>query len=196
VAGSPDADTRAAPLANFEIDITEQGWFDAEADSERYDLCSHGDIRLIIGGRVVAPGDGSGDWTISTSALALLRTLESDHVSGDWRDQLVLHCGMIFMLSCPLGIDWSVRHAYGRVHLSEVVLRDEARHDFPGLAADLTEEEYHRQLIAFAQKAKQPFIGVEKATSDDYEQQCYEEFWDEYDARLERAVARSTGRSA
>ena len=82
VAESADSETHrhgATTLPAFAIEITRQGWITSEADSVDRDLCSHGDIRLVIGGRVIAPGDGEGDYTISTSALALLRTLESDH---------------------------------------------------------------------------------------------------------------------
>jgi hypothetical protein len=41
------------------------------------DLCSHGGIRLTIGGQVIALGEDDDEYGISESALALLRTLES-----------------------------------------------------------------------------------------------------------------------
>ena len=123
---------------SFEIEITSQGWLDVP-DAEHEDLCSHGDVRLVIGGRVIAAGDGSGDYTISTSALALLRTLESDHGLGPRvvPTALVMHCGMLDMVSCPEGIDWSVSHRDGRVLLADVVKNETER--FPGLTADLSE---------------------------------------------------------
>ena len=56
---------------SFELEVTSQGWLESTTwDAEREDLCSHGDLRLVIGGHVIAPGDGSGDYAISTSALA------------------------------------------------------------------------------------------------------------------------------
>ena len=69
----------------------------------------------MIGGRVIAAGDDTGDYTISTSALALLRTLESDYSpdSGFQPTALVMHCGGLLMVSCPYGINWSVRHRGG-----------------------------------------------------------------------------------
>jgi len=175
------------PDPAFEIDITRQGWIAPEPESARADLCSHGDVRLVIGGRVVAAGD-VGEYTISTSALALLRTLESDHTSGSG-DQLVLHCGLLLMTSCPIGIDWSVTHSDGEVRLSEVVRCDELGTvvAFPEIEVVLPQSEYRGQIVHFAEKAKRPFAGAEKVFADDVDRQLYEEFWGEYDARLARA---------
>ena len=51
---------------SFELEVTSQGWLESPTwDAAREDLCSHGDLRLVIGGRVIAAGDGSGDYTIS-----------------------------------------------------------------------------------------------------------------------------------
>ncbi|MDP9261738.1 MAG: hypothetical protein M3O89_07205 [Actinomycetota bacterium] len=112
----------------FEIEIITQGWTGStEEDAERVDLCSHGDIRLTIGDCLIAPGDGEGDYTISTSALALLRTLESDHSP---------------------------------------------------------ERPVAGSLVAFAEKAKRLFEGLDKVFHDDSDRQEYDEFWREYDERL------------
>jgi len=55
----------------FEIEITSQAWITDQPSSKLDDLCSHGNLRLVIAGCVVAPGDGDDDYTLSTSALAL-----------------------------------------------------------------------------------------------------------------------------
>ena len=189
--------------AGFEIQITRQGWIDPELDVAPADLCSHADIRLEIGGQVIVtgeaqPGEVAGRWTISTSALALLRTLESDH-SPDRRvaDRLILHCGMIEMMTCPIGVDWSVTHLGGRVLLHDVARFDTVDETeavrFPGLEIELAEEGYRLPVVAFAEKAKEPFVGTEKTPADDYEQQRYEEFWREYDGRLARALSPFSG---
>ena len=172
---------------SFELEITSQGWLDVP-NAERDDLCSHGDIRLVIGGPVVAAGDGSGDYTISTSALALLRTLESDHSARApvVPTALVMHCGMLDMVSCPEGIDWSVSHRDGRVLLADVVKNETER--FPGSTADLSEDEYRRAIVAFAEAAKEPFAAVEKSL-DESTRAEFETFWREYDERLGRATA-------
>jgi hypothetical protein len=172
---------------SFELAITSQGWLEApDWDAAREDLCSHGDLRLVIGGRVIAPGDGSGDYAISTSALALLRTLESDHGRGARvvPTSLVMHCGGLLMISCPYGIDWSVSHRGARVLLGDVVKNETER--FAGLAVDLAEDEYRRAIVAFAERATEPFAGVEKVL-DESTRGDYEAFWREYDERLGRA---------
>jgi hypothetical protein len=179
-------------LPEFKIDITEQGWITSKPESVSEDLCSHGDIRLVIGGHVIAPGDGSGDYTISTSALSLLRTLETDHSPDDPdAEQLILHCRMLLMLSCPIGIDWRVTHRDGRVFLSDMVRSDNTDPcdavRFAGVAVELSEDAYRREIVAFANKAKEPFAGIEKVFPDEVEQREYEEFWLEFEGRLARA---------
>ena len=183
----------------FQIEIVTQGWLGdqkPEYDPAQHDLCSHGDIRLVIGGRVIAPGD-EGEYGISESALALLRTVESDHSpERPVAERLVPHgCGLILMLSCPIGIDWSVSHVGARVRLHDVVRYDSVDETqtlrFPGLAVELERDEYCREVVAFAEQAKQLFVGVEKVFEDglfedDFDRQQYEEFWAEYDQRLTR----------
>jgi hypothetical protein len=174
---------------SFELEVTSQGWLEptsADWDPARDDLCSHGDLRLVIGGLEIAAGDGSGDYAISTSAHALLRTLESDHGRGARvvPTSLVMHCGGLTLVSCPYGIDWSVSHRGGRVLLGDVVKNETER--FAGLAVDLSEDEYRRAVVAFAERAKEPFATVEKSL-DESTRDEYEAFWREYDERLRRA---------
>jgi hypothetical protein len=58
---------------------------------------------------------------------------------------------------------------------------------FPGLAVELPEDDYRRRIVAFAEKAKEPFDGVEKVLDDDpWENELYPRFWAEYNALLER----------
>ena len=170
---------------SFELEVTEQGWLDVP-DAERDDLCSHGDVRLVIGGQVISAGDGSGDYAISTSALALLRTLESDHGRGARvvPTSLVMHCGGLALVSCPYGIDWSVSHRDGRVLLGDVVKNEAER--FEGLEVDLPEDEYRRAIVAFAERATEPFATVAKSL-DESTRAEYEAFWQEYGERLRRA---------
>jgi hypothetical protein len=182
----------------FEIAITKQGWIGpptSKYDPELEDPCSHGDIRLVIGGEVIASGDGDGDFGISESALALLRTLESNYLpkrsSVDY-DCLISHgCGAILMMSCPIGIDWSVSHGGGQVLLSDVVRYDSPDDAeavrFPEVVVELPEDEYRRRIVAFAQKAKELFAGVEKRFPDEWDRDQYERFWGEYEELLARA---------
>jgi len=63
----------------FKIQILEQGWI--EEGSSEWDQCSHGKISLVIGGTRIA--DEEEYFGISESALAMLRTLESDHSQNE-----------------------------------------------------------------------------------------------------------------
>ena len=186
----------------FEILITRQGWLgendpDLDYDPARVDLCSHGGIRLTVGGQVITFGEDDDEYGISESALALLRTLESDH-SPEQRvaERLIFHgCGAILMMGCPVGIDWSVSHVGGQVRIDDVVRYDTVDETeavrFPGVAVELSEDEYRLQVVAFAERAKEPFEGIAKELADDFERQQYEEFWEEFDARLDRAARNS-----
>ena len=124
----------------FQIEIRRQGWLTA-AEAEPYDLCSHGEIHLAINGITITPPKDQNHYTISSSALALLRTLNGDRpeVEPDAdalihsANRLILHCGQTFLQSCPIGIDWSVRHTRGQVHLSDFRRWDTCSDDSPVL---------------------------------------------------------------
>jgi hypothetical protein len=101
---------------------------------------------------------------------------------------------MITMLSCPIGIDWSVTHLDALVRLHDVIRYDSVDETqavrFRGLAVELPEDEYRLKVAAFAEQAKEPFLaGSEKTPGDDCEEELYRDFWREYDERLGRALA-------
>lgn len=140
---------------------------------------------------------GTEDYGISESALAMLRTLESDHsqekpATDNWPSgsRLVFHgCGTILMMGCPIGMDWKVEHLSGdRVRLSDVRRFDTTSDTdvvtFPGLAVDIEKHEYREVVTHFAQEARQLFNGVTKRIPEDQDRQQYERFWTEYDALL------------
>src|SRR5262245_47880158 len=179
--------------SDFELEIADQGWLGSLSDEEaEHDLCSHGRIRLSIGGRTIDPGDKY-EWGISETALGLLRTLESDHSpERPVTERLIpCGCGAILMMNCGIGIDWSVRHTAERVRVADVVRYDVPGSNaqpvlFPGVSAELAVEEYRRQVVSFAITAKAPFAGVERRfdDEDDFDRQQFERFWEEYDELL------------
>src|SRR5262249_54458019 len=175
------------PEEAFSIAIVSQGWLAGCSPEE--DLCSHGRIRLVIGGVVVSPGDE--EYGISESALALLRTLTADHTSEcPVAERLVFHgCGAILMMGCPIGIDWDVRHAPGAVELSDVrryETTDGRPVLYPQVRAALPAEDYRRAVVAFAAEAKALFAGVPKAVTDSFDREQYTAFWQEYERHLAR----------
>ena len=179
----------------FRIEVLQQGWLGDTAEAAADDLCSHGRLRITIGGQIVA--SGTEEFGISETALALLRTLERDHsaanpVAGSFPGEarLVYHgCGTMLMMGCPIGMDWQVEHLPGdRVRLSNVrrfdTTNDAEAVTFPGLEVEVDEVDYRRAVTRFAREAKQLFTGISKTPQEDWDRQQYEQFWQEFDRLL------------
>jgi hypothetical protein len=158
----------------FSIEIVEQGWIAPDAGDE--DLCSHGRIRLVIEDETILDGGPDVGVGVSETALALLRTLDSDHTrDAPVAERLVFHgCGMILMLGCYMGVDWEVHHDGDQVHLSKVCVDDGPAQN---IATTLTRNEYEGALLAFADEATQPFRGVTKRVTGEFERDQYQAFW-------------------
>ncbi len=92
------------------------------------------------------------------------------------------------MMGCPIGINWNVTHVQGHVILNNIIRFDTTNEErstkFTNLEAKLTEEDYRKQVIAFAVKAKQPFQELPRSYYEDFDRQQFETFWKEYDALL------------
>ena len=121
-------------LPGFHIEIVTQGWLGPngltdDPEAAAYDRCSHGDVRLVIGGQTIASGE-DGEYGISEAALGLLRTITSNRTRspvtspGSWVgsaeeyqkfERLIPHgCGLILMMNCRSG-------STGRSSISKVV---------------------------------------------------------------------------
>ncbi len=96
------------------------------------------------------------------------------------------------MMGCPIGIDWTVRHAEDRVRITDVVRYDTTNEGdatrFPNLEIEMPLDEYRDEVVAFARRAKEPFEGVEKSFGDEVDEQDYLDFWEEYDRLLSGAT--------
>jgi hypothetical protein len=174
-------------MSSFEITLLEQDWLGTEP--AQFDLCSHGRIRLIIGGQVIL--DGRENYGISESALALLRTLDHDHTPEQHlSDRLIFHgCGTVLMMGCPIGLDWSVLHHNGQVTIKNILRWDSPDEDraqqFNGLEVRLTEAEYRQAIIEFAQQVIPFFEGQTKEFFDAQDRLSYEKFWAEFHTRVQ-----------
>jgi hypothetical protein len=201
-------------LPDFHIEIAKQGWLtqngpDAnDPEAALRDLCSHGDIRLVIGGQTIATGSG-GEFGISEAALGLLRTITSARTRSPVQrpeysglseeeaqkfQRLIPHgCGLFLMMNCNIGIDWTVEHLDGRVRISEVYRCDNNDaadvFDHPDAVVELPLAEYRDAIVDFARKAKELFEGVTKSFDEDCERDWYLAFWEEYDRLLADAAA-------
>lgn len=78
---------------------------------------------MEVGSTVITQTGIGEEWGISESALALLRTLDSDYVCfPKCEEGLILHgCGALLMSGCPISIHWSVQHKGDEVFLSDFV---------------------------------------------------------------------------
>jgi hypothetical protein len=115
----------------FEIKIIDLHWIKNEDDPR--DLCAHGHVYLKIGDEIISDKE-TGDWTLSSTALSLMRTIESDYKKDDYGNQLLPHCGHFFIADdknetvtiqgCDTGIDWIIIHNDGIIeHISNRVKR-------------------------------------------------------------------------
>ncbi|MBN1564310.1 MAG: hypothetical protein JXA10_10760 [Anaerolineae bacterium] len=84
---------------SFQIEILSQGWLgeNSEVTQENnedtvFDLCSHGLIRLVIDGQIILPTEENDSYGISESALAMLRSLDSNHYSDSRAEFILAHC--------------------------------------------------------------------------------------------------------
>jgi CBS domain-containing protein len=171
----------------FSVEIVRQGWLPHVEAAD--DLCSHGAIRLQIGGVLVA--DGSEDYGISESALAMLRTLHSDRLRGDaLAECMILHgCGTMLGFGCGLGVDWTTRHSRGVVTTTDVVRYDAAggrdAREFTSASLVLPFADYARAIATFAETARTLFESTPKHVEQNETWPGeYSSFWSEYDKLL------------
>ncbi|SFJ54686.1 hypothetical protein [Thermoflavimicrobium dichotomicum] len=173
----------------FEIRLLKQ-YFSGDM---KYDLCSHGEIFLRIGDTILSDHE-DGEWNISESALALLRTVVSDFPSNtlpkyyfegiEEEVNLIHHCGC-FMLFCPICIGWKVTHQGQKVVLTDFQ-KNEGEMTYPNLSVTLPLREYATEIYHFAIEAKKLFEGHNKIVKNNelFDGQ-YQWFWEEYDELLE-----------
>jgi hypothetical protein len=170
----------------FQIELLDQGWLNSSDPDD--ELCSHGHLRLVIGGQEVIGGEES--YGISQSALAMLRTLAADHTREEpVAQQMVFHgCGTMLMMGCPVGADFSVHHRNGRVTIRDAVRYDTTNEAqatrFPSLEVELPEAEYRDQIVGFALRARELFAGTVKRVEDDFDAEQYRDFWAEFNKIL------------
>ena len=104
----------------FKIHIDDLFWINGTKDDPK-DMCLHGNMWVVIGGRMV---ELDGEVTVSASALYFLKTLTEDHIMNE-DNQMLPCCGHylvpledgknVTIYGCPLGVDWTVLHVGGMV---------------------------------------------------------------------------------
>jgi len=165
----------------FSIEINEMHWLFKEDINA--DLCAHGKVKVIIGDELIAGIKEDEDWTISATALFLLRTLERNHTKENQvGEHLIPCCGHflvftedteeVYVGGCPSGIDWEV------IHENECVkLRTES-----GKETLIDFDFYKSEVLKFVDKVEHFYIesGEKTIPENEFERNGYLEFWKEW----------------
>jgi len=171
----------------FDIQILNQYWAD-QKDDNTDDLCSHGEIHLTIN-EVDVITEHDGEWTLSTSALQLLRSVFSDFQGQD--TSMILHCGMLLMMGCPISVSWDVTHTQDAVRINNVYKIPTVRGNterFGEAEVELKLVEYARPIIKFADEVYDFFNrSEEEKVSKGYEDREFAQFWQEFSEKRQRA---------
>lgn len=170
----------------FNIDLLKIHWLDNFDDPD--DRCAHGKIRVTIDNEIVV--DNSDDpndwWTLSATALHLLRTLESNHtktnpvaaclVPGEGHhidhheNNPVVHIETAYPMVA--GRNWWVTHVD-----NDVRLETESGHSIL-----IPFDYYKRQVLSFADKVEAFYSNSKPKNLPDnkYDRDAYNKFWVEW----------------
>ena len=164
----------------FEIKILDQYWIDKETNNQT-DLCSHGSLFIKFNDTIIAD-ENDGDWTISTTALQLLRAVENNH-EVNTHYPMVQHCGQLEFLGCPISIDWESIYQGDVIKISKVLkLNDTDEKNtihFTGLEMIIDKKAYIKEVIDFTENVIVYFEGHNPPLEDDYDRNNYNSFWKE-----------------
>lgn len=104
-----------------ELKVSNLHWLE-NTDAEK-DLCAHGSVYLRLNDEIVSEAKQT-DWTVSTAAYYLLKTLKENHNAKE-DDFLIPHCGFtmweigeqkeLYIGGCDIGINWNIKHSKGTV---------------------------------------------------------------------------------
>lgn len=164
----------------FEIKILDQYWIDKEKDNQD-DLCSHGLLFIKINDTIITD-EKDDDWTISTTALQLLRTIENNHdLKTD--SPIVQHCGQIDFLGCPISINWESINKGDTIIISRAqkLLETNEKYTiyFNGLETVINKKSYIDEVINFTEIVIDFFKGHNPEIEDELDRKNYILFWEE-----------------
>ena len=173
------------------LSIQEFQWINGP-DDDPGDQCAHGRVLFRVNDtEFIKPEDGI--WTVSASALYLLRTLSENHTvdhSVAEGNFLFPHCGFhvwlsgerfkVMCMGCSNGIDLEITHHKGVVAIKSVVSSE-----------IVPESEWTRAVLAFADSVEKFYQSSlpKAAIEDKIERQGWTAFWQEWDERYQLAKA-------
>ena len=177
-------------MVNFKIQILNQHWI--STDDNGNDLCSHGEFELIIGGEIILCKHDKIDWTISTSTLNLLKCIESNYIA-EQNFELILHCGQLQMLSCPIGVYINIIHRNEKVKIENIKkqfgVSDNEFIDYPNLKVEIPKNHFAMQILKIAEQVKLFFENQPKRVLNDKEDELlWKNFWLEFNTLYDDGV--------
>jgi hypothetical protein len=175
----------------FNIEIIKQAWLGEDATNT--DLCSHGYFKLIIGNIEILNKNSDLELTISTSALNLLRTIESNHIASK-EFEILIHCGMLTPeLSCPIGIYWDLKHKGNKIEISNITKQFGVgkleKKEFKNLKVEILKTDYIKEILSVAKDVKLFFNQEpERIIDNEFENKQWNVFWKEFNYLYENAL--------
>lgn len=169
-------------MKDFQLRILRQCWIDDDPNNDS-DLCSHGQVYLRMNFQEILT-ELDGYWTVSTSALLLLRTLFQDYDLND-ESALILCCGQLMMASCPISVGWRVIHRDKKLFIDRIrkspTTNVSDTIEFPEASIELELREYAAPILKCAEDVVDFFQESKKRKLiDAYDKKEYEKFWEEF----------------
>lgn len=172
----------------FKIDILKIHWLENFDDPD--DRCAHGKIRVTIADEIIAYNPAPNHWwSLSATAIHLLRTLESNHTKTNpvaaclvpseghhichHENSSIVHIETAYPMAD--GCNWWVRHSE-----KNVLLETET-----GYSVLVPFIEYKQQVLSFVDKIEE-FYKTSKPKNlpnDEYDRTAYNKFWMEWKNR-------------
>jgi hypothetical protein len=149
-----------------------------------HDLCAHGGVKICVNEIVISDGTDT-EWTVSASALYLLRTIKQDHTKEHpVCENLIPHCGFamfapskgddVIIIECPNGINFEVKHID-----DEVVLINQKNEQMK-----ITTGEWKQAVFQFADAVENFYQSSQpKQPERDDNHEGYKAFWAEWKRR-------------
>jgi hypothetical protein len=168
-------------LDNFKIQLLTQNWIDDKPD-DGMDFCSHGKVLLMVNNLVLS-GENSGDWTVASSALRLMKSAIYGYDSKN-ELEVIPCCGYLRLFpSCPNYITWDTEINGDIIVVSNI---QTSRNEENGLkiingSFKIYYKEYLIQVLNFADKVKEFYSShMPRKFYDKFDEEEYELFWKEF----------------
>ena len=160
-------------------------WLNTTGDRPE-DLCAHSKVRFTVDGlEIVAPDD---EWTVSASAIYLLRTLERNHTKDDpVGEHLFPCCGFsmyevddsddVLIVGCATGIDATIEHISDQVRITAE----------SGESRTVPKSEWIQAVLQFSNSVRDFYeSSAEKIASDDVARDGFNKMLLEWERRHPR----------